>query len=235
MSPTKRTILLVEDDLHLADGLQMNLEAEGYEVVHVNHGNLVLEQFGRGNFDLILLDVMLPGTDGITICRRLRRDGVTVPVLFLTARDEKDQKVEGLLAGGDDYITKPFDMEELLVRIQGIFRRQAWLMTKNDVDDIYEFSGRRVNFHTFEASGPGGTVELTRKECMVVKYLVEREGQVVSRDQLLDAVWGYHSFPTNRTIDNFIVRLRKIFENDPKSPKFFHTVRGVGYRFTGGK
>jgi len=227
-----KSLLLVEDDLHLADGLCMHLEADGYEVVHVASGDMALEEFHRGNFGLIILDIMLPGMDGLTICKKLRNEGCTVPILFLTARAETDQVVEGLLAGGDDYITKPFDVKELLARIQGIFRRQAWLAAKNAIDDTFEFCGRKIHFHTFEATGPGGSFKLTRKECMVIKYLVEREGEVVKRDQLLDAVWGYRCYPTNRTVDNIIVKIRKIFENDPKNPEFFYTIRGVGYKFT---
>lgn len=226
-----KTILLVEDDLHLADGLSMNLEAEGYQVVHVTEGTQVLEEFNRGMFDLILLDIMLPGKDGLTICREIRDEGHTVPILFLTARDEKEMKVEGLLIGGDDYITKPFDVAELLARIQGVFRRQAWLVTEGTTTGRFEFGGHWVNFRTFEAEGPRGKFKLTRKECMVLKYLIDREGEVISRDQLLDAVWGYHIYPTNRTIDNFILKIRKIFEEDPAHPKHFETIRGIGYRF----
>ena len=229
-----RTILLVEDDLHLADGLTLNLEAEGYQVVHVSDGTQAMPAFEKGMFDLVLLDIMLPGVDGLTICKRIRAAGHTLPVLFITARDETDQKIEGLLAGGDDYITKPFNVQELLARIAGIFRRQAWLAADEVVSDSYAFDGRSINFKTYEADGPGGRVVLTRKECMVVKYLVERAGEVVSRDQLLDAVWGYHAYPTNRTVDNFILKLRKIFEDDPKEPKFFETIRAVGYRFNRG-
>jgi len=228
-----KTILLVEDDPSLADGLLLNLEAEGYQVVHVENGDEAVPEFKRGNFDLVLLDIMLPGTDGLTICKRLRSEGYKVPILFITARGQTDEKVEGLVAGGDDYISKPFDMAELSARIQGIFRRQAWLAAGEDgLSDKYEFDGRTINFKTFEASGPGGTVPLTHKECMVMKYLVERQGEVVSRDQLLDAVWGYHTYPTNRTIDNFILKLRKVFEDDPKDPTYIETIRGVGYRFS---
>lgn len=227
-----KTILLVEDDPNLADGLLMNLESEGYQVVHVDHGNQVMPEFERGNFDLVLMDIMLPGTDGLTLCKNIRSTGSTIPVLFITARDQTDQKVEGLLAGGDDYITKPFVVSELMARIQGIFRRQAWLSAGENLTDRFEFDKCMIDFKTFEAEGPGGKFELTRKECMVMKYLVERAGAVVSRDDLLDAVWGYHSYPTNRTIDNFILKLRKIFEIDPKEPKHIETIRGVGYRFT---
>ena len=230
-----KTILLVEDDPNLADGLILNLEAEGYEVVHISDGSMVLGEFKRGIFDLILLDIMLPGLDGITICKRLRAQGATVPILFISARDQSDEKIEGLLAGGDDYITKPFEVAELLARIQGVFRRQAWLASGEELDESFRFDDRYINFKTYEASGPGGKVSLTRRECMVIKYLIERAGEVVSRDQLLDAVWGYHTYPTNRTIDNFILKLRKIFEDDPKNPAYIETIRGVGYRFAGSK
>ena len=229
-----KTILLVEDDVNLADGLVMNLEAEGYQVIHVGDGNHALEAYRDGNIELILLDIMLPGMDGLTICRRLRDMGETVPIMFLTARGQADERIEGLVAGGDDYITKPFDLQELLARVAGIFRRQAWLVEGDkQTSSEYSFDGRRINFRTFEAEGPGGKFSLTRRECMVAKYLLERPGQVVSRDQLLDAVWGYRAFPTNRTIDNFVLKLRKIFEADQREPVYFETIRGVGYRFLG--
>jgi len=229
-----KTILLVEDDAHLADGLMLNLEAEGYQVAHVARGDDALTSFADGAFDLILLDIMLPGIDGLTVCHRLRERGETVPILFITARGQADERIEGLVAGGDDYITKPFDLKELMARIAGIFRRQAWLTDSDKmISNDYTFDGRRINFVAFEAEGPGGRFDLTRRECMVAKYLIERPGQVVSRDQLLDAVWGYRVFPTSRTIDNFVLKLRKIFEDDQKNPVYFHTIRGVGYRFAG--
>ncbi len=230
-----KTILLVEDDQNIADGLILNLEAEGYQVVHDERGSDTPELLEEGMFDLILMDIMLPGIDGLTLCRQLRDDGHTLPILFVTARDQADEKVEGLVAGGDDYITKPFDMKELLARIQGIFRRQAWLSAADSSLESYEFDGRRIDFKTFEAEGPGGKHNLSRKECMVAKYLIEREGEVVSRDQLLDAVWGYHIYPSNRTIDNFILKLRKILEDDARDPKYVHTIRSVGYRFQRGE
>jgi len=228
-----KTILLAEDDPNLADGLIINLEAEGYQVVHLANGADVIDEFSRGNFDLLLLDIMLPGTDGLTICKRLRTQGSKVPILFITARSQTEERIEGLIAGGDDYITKPFEVAELLARIQGIFRRQAWQASGDkDLGDKYDFDGRSINFKTFEASGPGGSITLTNKECLVMKYLIERKGEVVSRDQLLDAVWGYHAYPTNRTIDNFILKLRKVFEDDPKNSQYIETIRGVGYRFS---
>ena len=226
-----KTILLVEDDTNLADGLTMNLEAEGYQVVGVADGRQVMDVFHDGMFDLILMDIMLPGIDGLTLCRQIRNEGHTLPILFITARGATDDKIEGLLAGGDDYIAKPFEVSELLARIQGIFRRQAWLVSENAEATAFEFDNRRIDYKTFEAKGPGGTFSLSRKECMVARYLIERQGKVVSRNQLLDAVWGYHIYPTTRTVDNFILKLRKIFEDDPKNPKYFKTIRGVGYSF----
>jgi two-component system alkaline phosphatase synthesis response regulator PhoP len=226
-----KRILLVEDDPNIADGLLMNLEAEGYEVLHVDHGSRVMEEFAKVSFDLVLLDIMLPGVDGLTLCKQIRASGSKIPILFVTARDRDDEKVEGLIAGGDDYIVKPFNMAELLARIQGIFRRLAWLGGDEESGDLFEFDGRRMNFKTFVAEGPGGKFDLSRRECMVFKYLSERRGEVVSRDQLLDGVWGYHAFPSSRTVDNFILKLRKIFEDDPKNPQYLETIRGVGYRF----
>jgi two-component system alkaline phosphatase synthesis response regulator PhoP len=229
-----KTIMLVEDDPDLLNGLRINLEAEGYTVIPISDGDEVLDEFERANVDLILMDIMLPGTDGLELCRRIRRKGSTVPILFLTARDQSEDKVEGLVAGGDDYITKPFDLKELTARIAGIFRRQAWLAGSDaKIGGRYEFDGRWVDFSSYRAGGPGGEADLTRKECMVMKYLTERPGQAVARDQLLDAVWGYHIYPTNRTIDNFILKLRKIFEDDPANPVYLQTIRGVGYRFSG--
>lgn len=226
-----KTILIVEDDPNVADGLVMNLEAEGYGVVHVDHGNEVLSEFNRGSFDLILMDIMLPGIDGLSLCKKIRATGSQLPILFVSARDQTDERIEGLLAGGDDYITKPFDMAELLARIQGIFRRQAWLSSPDKSVESFEFDGRSLDFKNYQAVSPHGRFTLTRKECMVMKYLIQRAGQVVSRDQLLDAVWGYHTYPTSRTVDNFILKLRKIFEDDVKNPRYIETIRGVGYRF----
>ncbi len=226
-----KTLLLVEDDQNLAEGLTLILNSKGYEVRHISDGGRALAEIERVSFDLVLLDIMLPAVDGISVCKRIRADGNTTPVLFVTARDETENRIEGLLAGGDDYITKPFDTDELLARIHGIFRRNAWLDAEKSTNAKFEFDGRVINFKTFEASGPNGKYKLSRKECMVVKYLVEHEGEVVSRDQLLDAIWGYQNFPTNRTVDNFVLKIRKIFEDDPKYPEHFETFRGIGYRF----
>lgn len=226
-------ILLVEDDQNLADGIQMMLEASKFEVVHLSHGENVLDEIRGQAFDLILMDIMLPGEDGLTLCRKIRADGNKVPILFLTARGDVDDRVEGLLSGGDDYITKPFDMRELIARIKGTLRRRAWETAPEATTDSYEFDGRTIDFKSFEASGPGGSVVLTKKECLVLKYLIEREGEVVRRDQILDAVWGYNEYPSSRTVDNFVLRFRKIFEDHPNKPVYFESIYGTGYRFSG--
>ncbi len=226
-----KKILLVEDDPYVAEALLLNLKADGYEVVNISRGTEVIEEFSNGNYDLVLMDIMLPGKDGITLCEEIRASGSTTPVLFISARSETEEKIEAILSGGDDFISKPFDMNELKARMHGIFRRMSWLSHDTNKLDELKFGNCYINFQAYFAEGPGGEHKLTQKECLVIKYLVEREGQVVSRDQLLDAVWGYNLFPTNRTIDNFILKLRKIFERDPKKPIHIETIRGIGYRF----
>ena len=226
-----KKLLLAEDDRNLADALTLILKSQKYEVVHVRDGKQALDILDKNEFDLILLDIMMPLVDGISVCKQIRLQGNVTPVLFLTARDQTKHKIEGLVAGGDDYITKPFDTQELLARIHGIFRRNSWLSAERSPSAKYNFGGCTINFKTFEAVGPNGIHKLSSKECMVVKYLVEHSGEVVSRDDLLDAIWGYHNYPTNRTVDNFILKLRKIFEKTPDKPVLFETVRGAGYRF----
>jgi two-component system alkaline phosphatase synthesis response regulator PhoP len=226
-----KKLLLVEDDKNLAEGLLLILNAKGYETVHAADGQRALDELNRGTYDLVLLDIMLPIIDGISVCKKARAQGDFTPILFLTARDAKENMIEGLLAGGDDYITKPFDIEELLARMHGIFRRNSWLSAEKSADTIYKFNGREIDFKSLKAAGPRGEFTLSKRECMVVKYLVEREGTAVGRDQLLDAIWGYANFPTHRTVDNFILKIRRIFEDRPERPVFFETVRGIGYRF----
>jgi len=186
----------------------------------------------KGNFDLILLDIMLPGKDGLEVCRTIRKEAGRIPILFLTARGRDDDRVAGLLAGGDDYLTKPFNLQELLLRVAAIFRRQTWYKSGNLPVSRYEFGDYWVDFVSYKALGVSGEVELSQKECMIMKYLAEHPDEVIPRDAILDAVWGYNVYPSNRTIDNFIVRLRKIFEPDPSNPRYIHTIRGAGYKFT---
>lgn len=228
----KKKILIVEDEDHIADGLQINLEGEGYDTMVAPDGRAALQYWKEGEFDLIILDIMLPGMDGLEICRVIRKSGDRIPILFLSARDRDDDKVEGLLAGGDDYITKPFNLKELILRVAAIFRRQVWYASGSTEDSRYQFGEFWVDFSTYKAKGVEGEVELSQKECMIMKYLVEHADEVVTRDMLLNAVWGYNVYPSSRTVDNFIVRLRKIFEADQSHAQYIHTIRGAGYKFT---
>jgi two-component system, OmpR family, alkaline phosphatase synthesis response regulator PhoP len=225
-------ILIVEDEKHLAEALAHNLKFEGYDTSVVGDGETATQRLASEDFDLVVLDVMLPGMSGFDVCERLREAGNRVPVLFLTARNSDADRLAGLRHGGDDYMTKPFLLEEIVLRIRGILRRQEWYQTPMADRGIFKFGDNEVNFRTFRASGPGGEVELTEKECMLMKLLVERQNQVVSRELILERVWGYKYGSSSRTIDNFIVRLRRYFEPEPRRPRFIHSVRGVGYRFT---
>jgi two-component system, OmpR family, alkaline phosphatase synthesis response regulator PhoP len=224
-------ILLVEDEDNIRETLKLNLELEGYEVVSVSNGRKALEQLPDQHFDLLLLDVMLPEVDGFSITEQVRLSNREVPILMLTAKDTAQDRVTGLRKGADDYLTKPFNLEELLLRVSILLRRSQ--RVKGENIDSYEFGGNSVNFDTFEArSFRGENLVLTKKESMLLKLLVERKNEVVSRNQILQAVWGYDVFPSTRTIDNFILAFRKYFEEDAKMPRFFHSIRGVGYKFT---
>jgi two-component system, OmpR family, alkaline phosphatase synthesis response regulator PhoP len=225
-------VLIVEDEKHLAEALAHNLKFEGYDTSVVGDGEAALERLANDEFELIVLDVMLPGISGFDVCERLREAGNRMPILFLTARNTDADRISGLRRGGDDYMTKPFLLEELVLRIHGILRRQEWYQTPIAERGVFRFGNNEVNFRTFKARGPRGEVELTEKECMLMKLLVERQGQVVSRELILERVWGYKYGSSSRTIDNFIVRLRRYFEADPRRPHYIHSVRGVGYRFT---
>jgi two-component system alkaline phosphatase synthesis response regulator PhoP len=190
-----------------------------------------LKYFKDQHFDLIILDVMLPEVDGFQICEQIRLTNMEVPVIFLTAKDASGDRITGLKKGGDDYLTKPFVLEELLLRVNNLIKRTA----KSDESNLetYEFGKNQVNFITYEAEGNPGTFTLTKKEAMLLKLLIDRRNEVVSRQQILQSVWGYDVYPSTRTIDNFILSFRKYFEEDPKNPKFFLSVRGVGYKFVG--
>ncbi len=225
----KRRILVVEDDANLADGLRINLEIEGYEPVPADCAESAEELWRQGNIDLILLDVMLPGRDGFEFCRRIRRAGDRVPILYLTARGTGRDRVRGLEEGGDDYITKPFDLMELLARIKSMFRREEWLHQQAAPDRL-RFGERIVDLRTYTAETPSGAIELKDKEVMILRLLAERAGEPVDRQTILDRVWGCDAYPTTRTVDNFIVQLRKIIEPDPSRPQYIQTVHGVGYR-----
>lgn len=222
-------ILLVEDEESILETLKLNLEFEGYDVVGLNRGREVLRTFNEQHFDLILLDIMLPDIDGLQLCEQLRLQDTDIPIIFITAKDSGQDRIFGLKKGADDYISKPFQLEELLLRIQNLLKRS----TKNSSASLeeYSFGGNYVNFRTLDARCKAGNVKLTKKEAMLLKLLIERKGEVVSRQQILQSVWGYDVYPSTRTIDNFILNFRKYFEDDPRNPVYIHSVRGVGYQF----
>ena len=227
-------VLVVEDDPHLAAGVLENLRAEGYEVAHLADGRAALEWLRTERCALIVLDVMLPGLDGFALCHTLRDQGNNTPVLFLTARGDPADRVRGLEAGGDDYLAKPFHLKEFLLRVRAILKRWDWYRSASATaaTAVLRFGGNEVDFRAFRARAWNGEAqELTEKEAMILKVLAEHAGDIVSREDLLERVWGYDVFPSTRTVDNFILRLRKRFERDPANPRHFLTVWGVGYRF----
>lgn len=227
MTETTPVILLVEDEPSLAAGIRDNLEDEGYRVEHVGDGRSGLRRMQQGGLDLVVLDVMLPELDGYTVCELARAQGIETPILFLTAKGSVDDRLRGLRAGGDDYLPKPFNLDEFLLRVAAILRRG-----QSSGGATVEFGGNRVDFATYESvDWRGEEQQLPHKEVKILETLVRAGGAVVSREQILDAVWGEDAFPTSRTIDNFVVRLRRRFERDPDAPEFILTVRGIGYRF----
>jgi len=229
--PTAR-ILVVEDEVNLARGIRENLEAEGYAVDVAGDGRVALDKIRRQEYGLVILDVMLPGMDGFTVCETARREGRDTPVLFLTAKGGGGDRIRGLEAGGDDYLSKPFQLRELLLRAAAILRRRLRYDAMTALEPVARFGGNEFDFRSFRGrSFDGGDQILTQKEAMILKVLAEREGDVVWRDEILEKVWGDDVLPSSRTIDNFIARLRKRFEPDPEEPRFFLTVRGIGYRF----
>ena len=224
-------ILLVEDEENIRDVVKLNLELEDYEVVATSTGKEALKLFREQHFDLIILDVMLPEVDGFQILEQIRLTNLEVPVIFLTAKDTAMDRVTGLKKGADDYLTKPFNLEELFLRVRNLIKRTS--RSPENTPEVYEFGDNKVNFATYEAEGNPGPFSLTKKEAMLLKLLVDRRGEVVSRQQILQSVWGYDVYPSTRTIDNFILSFRKYFEKDPRNPEFFLSVRGVGYKFVG--
>jgi two-component system, OmpR family, alkaline phosphatase synthesis response regulator PhoP len=225
----KKRILIVEDEAHLADGLRINLELEGYEPIVAANAEEGLRHWERNAADLILLDVMLPGMDGFEFCRLLRERGERVPILFLTAKDRDEDRIRGLEEGGDDYLNKPFNLRELMARIKGMFRREEWQHSRPPVDELH-FGEIGVNLRSYELSGPEGVMRLKEKEAMILRLLAERAGDAVDRETIIDRVWGYDAYPSTRTVDNFILGLRKLIEPDSGTPRYLLTVHGKGYR-----
>ncbi len=228
----EKKILLVEDEEHLLKTILLNLELEGYKVTTAVDGIAALKNFRAGSFDLIILDVMLPELNGFDVCEEIRKEDIFVPVLFLTAKGTSEDKVKGLKLGADDYLTKPFNLEELLLRIQILIKRYAIKKPPKNLQH-YQFNENEINFNTYEVTGVHRTkLQITKREIALLKLLIERKGEVISREEILDVVWGAEVFPSTRTIDNYILAFRKYFEKNPKEPQHFHSIRGVGYKFT---
>ncbi|PUZ28476.1 DNA-binding response regulator [Chitinophaga parva] len=231
--PTKASILLVEDEENLQEALKLNLELEGYEVTAVDNGTAALKAVKNEYFDLIILDIMLPEMDGIAVCENIRIQNNDVPILFLSAKNSSADRVLGLKKGGDDYMTKPFNLEELLLRVEKLIVKNKKILDKDSVPNVYSFGNNQIDFAAQECIGKDGRhYELSKKETMLLKLLIENKGEVVTREKILQVVWGYNVYPTTRTIDNFILNFRKYFEEDSRNSRYFHSVRGVGYKFT---
>jgi Response regulators consisting of a CheY-like receiver domain and a winged-helix DNA-binding domain len=224
-----KRILLVEDETNIRNLVKMNLELEEYEVVATGEGKQAIKFFHGQHFDLLILDVMLPEVSGFQICEQVRLTNMEVPIIFLTAKDTAADRIAGLKKGADDYLTKPFNLEELLLRVKKLIQRTEKIPEESREE--FEFGNNKVNFRTFEANRQGEDFVLTKKEAMLLKLLTDRQNEVVSRQQILQSVWGYDVYPSTRTIDNFILSFRKYFEIDPRNPKFFLSIRGVGYKF----
>jgi two-component system alkaline phosphatase synthesis response regulator PhoP len=237
-------ILIVEDEKHLADGLRYNLEAEGYSVDAVSDAESALELLKERprEYDVIVLDVMLPGMDGFTLAAQLRAQGQFVPILMLTARGQAEDVLRGFEAGADDYLPKPFELSVLIARLHALLRRREWLRKDSHawgdestdgrtIGSVFQFGGRKIDFEALELYSGSHTVQLTLMEAELLRYLIEHDGRIVSRNAILEEVWGLREDTDTRAIDNFIVRLRKYIEDEPSRPKHLLTVRGVGYKF----
>ncbi|MBL7745804.1 MAG: response regulator transcription factor [Chitinophagaceae bacterium] len=229
----KTSILLVEDEENLHEALKLNLELEGYEVTSAFDGVAALKALQGEFFDLIILDVMLPEMDGINVTETIRISNNDVPILILSAKNSSADRVLGLKKGADDYLTKPFNLEELLLRVHKLIDKNKKLLDKTTLGDNYSFGNNSIDFKAQQATGYSGEkIELSKKETMLLKLLIENKNEVVPREKILQSVWGYNVYPTTRTIDNFILNFRKYFEEDSRNPKYFHSVRGVGYKYS---
>ncbi len=224
-----KKILIIEDDAAIAKGLEEALKGEGYAVASARDGEAGFALAAERTYNVIILDVMLPRKNGIDICRDLRKKGIDTPILMLTSRKEETDKVLGLELGADDYMTKPFSIRELEARIRALLRRHT--TKKREETDECSFGDVKMNFRRQEATKGGKPLKLSAREFSIVKFFVQREGEVITRDMLLDSVWGYTSYPTTRTVDNYILSLRKKIENDPAKPRHFLTMHTSGYKF----
>lgn len=233
MTERKFSILLVEDEENLHEALKLNLELENYDVTGCYDGASALKVVRKEHFDMIILDVMLPEIDGITVCETIRLNNHEIPILILSAKNSSADRVLGLKKGADDYLTKPFNLEELILRVNKLIKKSELLSAKQTLPEVYEFGNNKIDFKALECyNKEGKKITLTKKEAMLLKLLIENKNEVITREKILQSVWGYNVYPTTRTIDNFILNFRKYFETDSRNPVHFHSVRSVGYKFT---
>jgi two-component system, OmpR family, alkaline phosphatase synthesis response regulator PhoP len=236
--PQKR-ILIIEDDEHIAQGLKLNLSHQGYDVSIAGEGTSGLRMWKEWNPHLIVLDIMLPGLDGLSVLRHIRVEDEKLPVLILSAKGGHDDKVRGFSYGVDDYLAKPFNLEEFLMRIERLMKRSSWSrgstesygLGAQELKNEYVFGSNTIDFETMTAKGAHGMIHLTDQEVRLLKIFIANRGKSLSRKVLLEVGWGYSGETTTRTVDNFIVRLRKYFENDPENPVYFKSIRSIGYIF----
>lgn len=226
-------ILLVEDEEHLLEAIKLNLELEGYHVSTAMDGRKALKLVKEERFNLIILDVMLPEVNGFQVAETVRLENAKTPIMFLTAKNTSEDRISGLKLGADDYLTKPFNLEELILRV-GILIKRGLEVEAHQIMDTYKIGEKIINFTSYEVvdENTHTLFSLTKKETMLLKLLIERRNQAVPREAILETVWNYDVYPSTRTIDNFILSFRKYFEKNPKEPKYFHSIRGVGYKFT---
>jgi len=235
-------ILVVEDETHLAEGLKLNLALKGYDVMIATDGNSALQKWKEWQPDLIVLDIMLPGIDGLSVLRSIRLEDERIPILILSARGDPDDRVKGFSYGVDDYLAKPFNLDEFLLRVERLLTRKAWSQggpdpngdSMSSLPRIYEFGDNRIDFQTLKAHGPSGPITLTEQEARLLKLFIVNRGRPLSRRKILEIGWGYSRGTTTRTVDNFIVRFRKYFEHNPKKPVYFKSLRSVGCVFDHG-
>ena len=224
-------ILLVEDEADLAELIKINLELDGYKVSVAVHGAIAIQRLKSESFDLVIMDIMMPSMDGITATQHIRLTNNDIPIMILSASNSSKDRIAGLKAGADDYMSKPFELEEMMLRVQKLIRRTQQHLPRLTLQE-YSFGGNFINFNSYKASSKNGEFKLTKKEAQLLKLLIEKKNQVVTREEILKTVWGYTVFPSTRTIDNFILAFRKYFEEDAKNPKYFLSMRGVGYKYS---
>ncbi len=224
-------VLVVEDEQDLAELLRLNLEIEGYKVALAPHGAIAIQKLKSESFDLVIMDIMMPKMDGFTAIQHVRLTNNDIPIMILSASNQSQDRIKGLKSGADDYLSKPFELEELLLRVDKLIRRTQKDTTRLTLTE-YSFGSNKVDFSSYAAVGVQGEFKLTKKESQLLKLLIEKKNEVVTREEILKTVWGYTVFPSTRTIDNFILAFRKYFEEDPKNPTYFLSLRGVGYKFS---